>query len=591
MTLEAGQMLGRYQILSSLGAGGMAQVYKAFHPKLERVVALKVLRRGFADDPEFQQRFLQEAKAVAALHHPNIVQVIDFDEVDDRAFLAMEFLDGITLKARLASLALGDRLAADEIVSIIRQVGDALDHAHASGVIHRDIKPSNLMLTTGGRVVVTDFGIAKMLAAAQGPHTQTGLAIGTPEYMAPEQAAGHDVGPAADRYALGTVAYELLTGRVPYRADTPLAVALAQLRDPLPLPSTIAASVGPRTERILLRALAKDPRDRYPTATAIATALGPAVADDAAERGRARRLAHRLSRRLLLGTGIAIMLVLALGVTLIAESVDTARGSIVTRDIATASPPATPTVASTATPTASANSAVVLTSTPSPAATITPPAVTASVPTVVPTAPPVAVAVPTPAVTLVPSQWLFEARLDGSTSDMPNTSAEGDAAATNIAFVLGEIDLAFSRAPAIATTGTGGDFGSPALPSRAIATLDFAFTPGSSVFFTWTFNSGARGGYHFSFNPIDETVDIHYWDNPKQQSTPISVVPLPGLRTQRVGASVTADNGTYRLLIGGTQVAQFTDLRLTNLHAGVWLNGTGPGTARILGARVGRLTP
>jgi predicted Ser/Thr protein kinase len=279
MSLEIGSTLGRYQIIGRLGQGGMASVYKAFQPSLEREVALKVLRAGFAQDEEFLDRFRREAKAIAHLRHAHIVQVFDFEEVDGRAFMAMEYLDGGTLKEHMAELAKnGQRLSQDEVVSIVSQVADALAYAHRLGIVHRDVKPSNVMLLTDGRAVVTDFGIAKVLSGTQ--HTQTGVGVGTPEYMSPEQGQGKGIDQRADIYSLGVMTYELLTGRVPFTADTPLAIVLAHMRDPLPLPSQIEPSVGPATERVLLKALAKDPEHRYESARAFADALGAAVTED-----------------------------------------------------------------------------------------------------------------------------------------------------------------------------------------------------------------------------------------------------------------------------------------------------------------------
>lgn len=276
MTLQPGQTLGRYQILEPLGVGGMATVYKAYQPSLEREVALKVLRPGFAEDPEFFERFQREARSIARLRHPNIVQIFDFEPLDGRYVLAMEFLEGGTLKDRVSALAAdGKRLAKSETARIVGEVAEALGYGHELGIVHRDVKPSNVMLTRRDRAVVTDFGIAKIVGGEG--QTQTGVGIGTPEYMAPEQGTGAKVDQRADIYSLGVMAYEMLTGRVPFVADTPLAVVLAHVRDPLPLPSTIDATVDAATERVLLKALAKDPADRYATAPEFADALRAAL--------------------------------------------------------------------------------------------------------------------------------------------------------------------------------------------------------------------------------------------------------------------------------------------------------------------------
>jgi serine/threonine protein kinase len=278
MTLAPGSTLGRYQILGPLGQGGMAVVYKAFQPALERTVALKVIRRGFAEDHEFRDRFTREARAIARLDHPNIVDVFDFDEAEGQVFLAMQYVEGGTLKDRLAALAArGERMPQEETAAIIGQVASALAYAHARGVVHRDVKPSNVMLGEDGSAVVTDFGIAKIVGGTQ--HTATGVGIGTPEYMSPEQGQGQTLDGRTDEYALAVTAYEMLTGTLPYTADTPFAVVLKHVRDPLPLPSKMAPEISARTEQVLLRALAKDPADRYPTVSEFAEELSRAIAE------------------------------------------------------------------------------------------------------------------------------------------------------------------------------------------------------------------------------------------------------------------------------------------------------------------------
>ena len=281
MTLTAGATVGRYTILEPLGQGGMATVYKAFQPSLEREVALKVLRPGFAQDKEFLERFEREAKAIARLRHPHIVQVFDFEMTEGQYVLAMEFLEGGTLKDRQTELARAHRgMDPQESVRIVAEVAEALTYAHEQGIVHRDVKPSNVMLTRKDWAVVTDFGIARILGATS--HTQTGVGIGTPEYMAPEQGQGGRVDHRADIYSLGAMAYEMLTGQVPYTADTPLAVVIAHIKDPLPLPSKVNPTIGPAVERVLLRALAKDPEQRFASATDMAQSLREGLAADAA---------------------------------------------------------------------------------------------------------------------------------------------------------------------------------------------------------------------------------------------------------------------------------------------------------------------
>lgn len=255
-------ILGRYRIVELLGRGGMAVVYKAYQESLDRYVAIKLMHGFLAADEEFLRRFQREARNVAALRHPNIVQVHDFDRDGDDYFMVMENIDGPTLKARLEELAQrNQRLPREEAISIVRDLGRALEYAHSRGMVHRDIKPANIMLDSSGRVVLTDFGIAKMVTGTQ--LTATGSMVGTPAYMAPEQGLGQAGDHRADIYSLGVVLYQLLLGDLPYQADTPLAVILMHVNDPLPEPRAVAPDLPVGLERVLQRALAKVPTERY----------------------------------------------------------------------------------------------------------------------------------------------------------------------------------------------------------------------------------------------------------------------------------------------------------------------------------------
>jgi len=264
----AGATLGRYQVVGRLGRGGMADVYKGFQPSLDRYVAIKVLHPSMVEEAEFVQRFQREAKNVARLRHPNIIQVFDYDNQGDTYYMVMEFLDGPTLKAALEEVhRRKEEMPLQVALRIVSDVGAALAYAHEMGVFHRDVKPANIMLDRSGRVILTDFGVAKMLTGTK--VTVTGTVLGTPAYMSPEQGMGEPGDSRSDIYSLGVVLYELATGRLPYDADTPLAVLLKHVHDPLPLPRAVNPDLPEEIERVILRSLTKDPADRYPTVQAM----------------------------------------------------------------------------------------------------------------------------------------------------------------------------------------------------------------------------------------------------------------------------------------------------------------------------------
>jgi len=270
LALVPGSRAGPYRIVEPLGRGGMASVYKAYEPALDRYVALKVLPREFLHDPGFAERFQREAKALARLEHPNIVPIYnyDIDEGEGIPWMAMRLIAGGALSQLLKSER--QRLPFARSVEILSGVAEALDHAHGKGIVHRDVKPQNVLLDEGGRVYLADFGIAKILESS-GNLTATGMITGTPQYMAPEQAMGTKAGPPADVYALGIVAYEMFTGGVPFSADTPVAVLMKHVQEPLPLPPP--QTVPEPLLRALLKCAAKKPEDRWPTAGAFVRAL------------------------------------------------------------------------------------------------------------------------------------------------------------------------------------------------------------------------------------------------------------------------------------------------------------------------------
>jgi ligand-binding sensor domain-containing protein/tRNA A-37 threonylcarbamoyl transferase component Bud32 len=272
----SGRNLGPYQLLEQLGAGGMATVYKAYQPAMDRYVAIKVLPQHMARDAGFRERFDREARTIARLEHRFILPVYDVLESEGVPFLVMRYTTGGTLSDLLAA----GPVPFTRSLQLVEQVAEALAYAHAEGVIHRDIKPANVLLDRDGSPLLTDFGIAKIVAGAN-DLTAEGALIGTPFYMAPEQAQGRPADARTDIYALGVVLYELVTGRRPYEAETPLAVAMMHVHDPLPLPRRLNPAIPEPLERVLLKALAKRPEDRFQSATALVEALRaatPAVA-------------------------------------------------------------------------------------------------------------------------------------------------------------------------------------------------------------------------------------------------------------------------------------------------------------------------
>ena len=259
-----GRTLGKYRLAEQLGQGGMAEVYKAYQSNLDRYVAVKVLRPFLAKDQDFLARFQREAKLIASMRHPNIVQVYDFDVEDNIYYMVTEFIDGKTLQAHLQKLEeRHEWVSIDETVRIIAAIGSALKYAHGLGMVHRDVKPANIMLDQKGNVILTDFGIAKIMVGNAQTLTATGTTMGTPAYMSPEQGMGRSGDERSDIYSLGIILYQLTTGRLPFDADTPLAIIFKHIESPLPMPRRVNPNVPEPIERVILKALVKNPGQRY----------------------------------------------------------------------------------------------------------------------------------------------------------------------------------------------------------------------------------------------------------------------------------------------------------------------------------------
>jgi eukaryotic-like serine/threonine-protein kinase len=258
---------GRYKVLNRLGSGGMADVYCAQDLQLGRKVALKILYRRFAEDGEFVERFRREASSAAGLQHQHVVAVYDRGEYDGTYYIAMEYLEGRSLKTIIQQEA---PLDPDRAIDLIIQVLRAARFAHRRGIIHRDLKPHNVIVDADGRAKVTDFGIAR---AGASDMTQTGSIMGTAQYLSPEQAQGHSVSAASDIYSIGIMLYELLTGRVPFEGESAVTIALKQVNERPERPSAYNAAVTPELEDAVMRALEKDPARRYPDADAFIAAL------------------------------------------------------------------------------------------------------------------------------------------------------------------------------------------------------------------------------------------------------------------------------------------------------------------------------
>jgi serine/threonine-protein kinase len=320
---------GRYQVLRRIGTGGMADVWLAEDTHLQRRVALKVLHRRFAQDREFVERFRREAEAAAGLQHPNIVAVYDRGEFEGTYYIAMRYIEGPTLKQLIDS-----GLDSAQAVALIRQVLEAARFAHRNGIVHRDLKPQNVLVDDEGKAVVTDFGIAR---AGVSEITQAGSVMGTPHYLSPEQAQGFEVTSVSDLYSIGVILYEALTGRVPFEGESAVAVAMKQVSETPQRPSSINPRVSPALDAAVMRALEKDPGQRFQSADAFIAALDAAMKEPGSAGGGTAAFAalppvvatpeesgadddeerHRRNRRLLwIGLAIAAVIGVLIGLAL-----------------------------------------------------------------------------------------------------------------------------------------------------------------------------------------------------------------------------------------------------------------------------------
>ncbi len=254
-----GQTIGRYRIVQQLGTGGMANVYKAIDTRLDRTVALKVIRSENLGEANFLERFDREARALARLNHPNIVHINEYGELDGLPYLEMDYVPGGTLENLLGKL-----IPWSEAARFLSPVAYALAHAHQQGIIHRDVKPSNILITNNGEPMITDFGIAKIMELDRSTLvTLPGFGVGTPAYMSPEQVLGKEIDGRSDIYSLGAVLYEMYTGHPPFRAETAMAVAVKQVHEPVPRPRRDLIPLPTAAENVVMTALAKQPEKRY----------------------------------------------------------------------------------------------------------------------------------------------------------------------------------------------------------------------------------------------------------------------------------------------------------------------------------------
>jgi serine/threonine protein kinase len=266
-----GTQLGQYVVQDFIGEGAMGRVYRAYHPDLERVGAVKVLN-GLSGDPQSVARFRREAQAIAKMRHPNIVNVFDFGQYEGTPYMIVEYVEGGNLSARLQH----GRLEPDRVIKYLTEIGEALDYAHSRGIVHRDVKPANILMTNADTPILADFGLVKLMESSS-IKSMTGMATGTPAYMAPEQVSGEEVGPASDRYSFAILAYQMLTGRIPFSEGGVLEVMYAQVNRMPPAPSSVNPELSSAVDAVLMKGMAKDPKARWAACGEMVAALRKAL--------------------------------------------------------------------------------------------------------------------------------------------------------------------------------------------------------------------------------------------------------------------------------------------------------------------------
>jgi serine/threonine-protein kinase len=314
MSNWTGQTIGGYQIAEEVGKGGMAIVYRAYQAQLERWVAVKILQATEASGTEFLDRFRREARAIAVLRHPNILTIYDYGEERGIAYIVMEYVSGGTLKDHLT----GQPMEWPDVATLVIPVGRALAYAHMQRIVHRDVKPANVLMPRPNWPLLGDFGLVKLVGHQRGI-TRPGISIGTPAYFSPEQAAGGEVDHRSDIYGLGVMLYELLTGRLPFEADSPVEMMFRRLREPPAPPRRFNPRITHQLETIILQALARDPAERYSTMDELVNdlsrlpgATGRGLLSAAAPVGATARLGALSqavgSRLIVTGTGATLLL-------------------------------------------------------------------------------------------------------------------------------------------------------------------------------------------------------------------------------------------------------------------------------------------